>query len=124
MNRREAELPRYDAVPPGPAAATERDAPLAHLERALSLSREIEMLIERGEVRRAQQLDAERRALLVSIRPTLRPLTPAAAAMLAEIAERNDHAIGRLEHRRRSIGRELDLVAVGRRALRAYSRTP
>jgi hypothetical protein len=44
-------------------------------------------------------------------------------SMLREIAALNDRALGYLEHRRRAKGRDMDMLAVGRRALRAYSTT-
>ena len=42
---------------------------------------------------------------------------------LREIAMLNDRALGFLEHRRRAKGRDMDMLAVGRRAVRAYSST-
>jgi len=44
-------------------------------------------------------------------------------ALLQQIAEANARAIGLLEHQRRSKGRDLDMAAVGRRAVAAYSGT-
>ena len=121
MNRREAAPPSHGAAMEAPAPrAMDRRAAREGLERALDLSREIKALADGGDVRQALQLDAERRALLVSIRPMLEPMAPTEAALLRQIAELNDHSIGRLEHRLRATCRDLDLVSVGRRALRAY----
>jgi hypothetical protein len=41
--------------------------------------------------------------------------------VLRDIADLNDRAIGHLEHRKRAMGRNMDMLAVGRRAVRAYS---
>jgi len=43
--------------------------------------------------------------------------------MLREIAQLNDRALGLLEHRKRAMGRDMDMLAVGRRAVRAYATT-
>ncbi|HLW22955.1 MAG TPA: hypothetical protein VKT22_01195 [Steroidobacteraceae bacterium] len=125
MNRREAELPEarvpHALVPQAPVSqAMERRAAAAALERALLLSHEIAALAERGDAVKAASLDVERRALLVSSRPVLWPLAPHEAAMLRQIAELNDRSIGRLEHCLRATCRDLDMLSVGRRALRAY----
>jgi hypothetical protein len=42
---------------------------------------------------------------------------------LQEIALLNDQSIGYLEHHRRIKGRQLDVAAVGRRAVHAYAYT-
>jgi hypothetical protein len=44
-------------------------------------------------------------------------------ALLREISQLNDRAIGSMEHRLRSKGRAMDMAAVGRRAVAAYSNT-
>ena len=46
---------------------------------------------------------------------------PASRDLLQQIAELNDRTIGLVEHHRRGKGREMDMAAVGRRAVAAYS---
>ena len=99
-----------------------RSASTAALQRALEISRELAALADSGDVRLTQGLDAERRQLLKSARSASR-LDDADRQLLREIVELNDKAIGYLEHRRRLTARDLDMVAVGRRAVRAYSAT-
>jgi hypothetical protein len=98
-----------------------RQAAVAALERALEISRELAVVADAGEVRRAASLDAERLQLLKSVRDALLPMDETSRALLREIAELNDRSIGRLEHRFRAKCRDMDMLAVGRRALRAYS---
>jgi hypothetical protein len=98
-----------------------RQAAVAALERALEISRELAAVADRGEVRQAASLDAERLQLLKSVRDALLPMDERSRAVLREIAELNDRSIGRLEHRFRAKCRDMDMLAVGRRALRAYS---
>jgi len=98
-----------------------RQAAVAALERALEISRELAAVADRGEVRQAASLDAERLQLLQSVRDALLPMDERSRAVLREIAELNDRSIGRLEHRFRAKCRDMDMLAVGRRALRAYS---
>jgi len=93
----------------------------ASLARALELSRELLAVAEQGDVRSVTKLDDERRRLLDSIRAT--PRSPADQSTLREITALNDEALGFLEHRRRGTERQMDTVAVGRRALIAYSST-
>ena len=68
-------------------------------------------------------LDAERLQLLKFARAAVHPMDEKDGAVLREIAALNDRALGFLEHRRRAKGRDMDMVAVGKRALRAYSST-
>jgi hypothetical protein len=93
------------------------------LLRALEISRELAALADDGDVQAAASLDAERLQLLQSARPALLPLHENERMVVREIAELNDRAIGHLEHRMRAKGRDMDMLAVGRRALRAYSNT-
>jgi hypothetical protein len=95
----------------------------AALERALEISRELAADADRGEVGSTASLDAERRQLLQFVRGALQPLDASAREVLREIAQLNARAIGHLEHRKRSLARDMDMVAVGRRAVRAYSST-
>jgi hypothetical protein len=98
-----------------------RQAAVAALERALQISRELAAEADAGEVRRAASLDAERLQLLKLVRDALVPLDERSRAVLREIAELNDRSIGCMEHRFRAKCRDLDMLAIGRRALRAYS---
>jgi hypothetical protein len=98
-----------------------RQTAVAALERALEISRELAAVADGGEVRQAASLDAERLQLLKSVRDALLPMDERSQAVLREIAELNDRSIGRLEHRFRAKCRDMDMLAVGRRALRAYS---
>jgi hypothetical protein len=97
--------------------------PTEALQRALEISREVARLAESGDVARAVALDAERLELLRSARAGLHPLSDDARSMVSEIATLNNRAVGFLEHRLRGKGRELDMVAVGRRARLAYAAT-
>jgi hypothetical protein len=94
---------------------------LAALQRALDLSREIAAAADSGDVVQIVRLDAERLALLKSARRALHPLTPADRSMLRTIADLNARSIGRMEHRFRAKCRDMDMLAAGRRAVRAYA---
>jgi hypothetical protein len=100
-----------------------RTEAVAALQRALEISRELAAVADGGELRLAVSLDAERLQLLKSIRAALQPLDEKDRSLLREIAALNDQSLGLLEHRRRAKGRDMDMLAVGRRALRAYSST-
>jgi hypothetical protein len=95
----------------------------AALQRALEISHELAALAEGGDLRLTMSLDAERLQLLKSARAAMHPLDEKSRSVLQEIAVLNDRALGFLEHRRRAKGRDMDMLAVGRRALRAYSST-
>jgi hypothetical protein len=100
-----------------------RHAATAALRRALELSRELAAIADSGEVQLTQRLDAERLQLLKSAKSVLQPLGEEDRTLLREIAALNDRAIGFLEHRRRCKARDLDMLSVGRRAVRAYAAT-
>lgn len=102
---------------------TDRREPANHLERVLGLSRELASAADRGEGDRVVELDAERRQLLKSLRASGYVPDAVGRRMLEEIALLNDRAIGHLEHHRRIKARELDVIAVGRRAVSAYGST-
>jgi hypothetical protein len=89
--------------------------------RALALSEEILSAAESGKLESLEPLDLERMELLKSFRKATRQVAAADQALLQQIAQLNDRAIGLLEHQRRSKGRDLDMAAVGRRAVAAYS---
>ena len=95
--------------------------PNAGLRLAWRLSRELAQIADHGEVDRIPVLDAERRALLESLRLARVPLDEEARRLWQEIAALNDRAIGVLEHRRRALEREVDVAVAGARALRAYA---
>ena len=89
--------------------------------RALALSEEILSAAESGALESLESLDRQRLELLKSFRKATRRVAAADQALLQQIAQLNDRAIGLLEHQRRSKGRDLDMAAVGRRAVAAYS---
>ncbi len=95
----------------------------AALRRALEISRELAAIADGGDLPLTVSLDAERLQLLKSARAALQPMDENNRAVLREIAALNDRALGLLEHRRRAKGRDMDMLAVGRRAVRAYSNT-
>lgn len=93
------------------------------LRRAAEISRELAAVADSGDVDAVQRLDAERLLLLKSARGLAAPLESGDRQLLREIAELNDRAIGFMEHRRRLKVRDLEMVSVGKRAVRAYSAT-
>ena len=95
----------------------------AALQRALEISRELADVADGGDLSLTVSLDAERLQLLKSFRAALQPLDEKDRSVLREIAALNDRSLGLLEHRRRAKGRDMDMLAVGRRAVRAYSST-
>jgi hypothetical protein len=93
------------------------------LQRALEISHELVAVADGGDLELTVSLDAERLQLLKSARAALQPMGEKDRTLLREIAALNDRALGHLEHRRRAKGRDMDMLAVGRRAVRAYSNT-
>ncbi len=91
------------------------------LARALALSHDMLGAAERGDLQSLASLDLTRMELLKSFRSGTKQVSAGDQALLAQINEINDRAIGLLEHQRRSKGRDLDMAAVGRRAVAAYS---
>jgi hypothetical protein len=104
-------------------AASETFLPTEALQRAVTISRELLTHADNGDVALTQRLDAERLQLLKSVKTSGRRLGAGDWQLLEEIAALNDRALGFLEHRRRRKARDLDMVAAGKRALRAYSAT-
>ena len=100
-----------------------RQQAVTALQRALEISRELAAVADGGDLRLTLSLDAERLQLLKSARAALQTMDDKDRSVLREIAALNDRALGFLEHRRRAKGRDMDMVAVGKRALRAYSST-
>jgi hypothetical protein len=93
----------------------------ALLLRALTLSQDIFAAADKADFSSVARLDAERLQLLQSFRLQARRIAPADQALLQQISHLNDRTLGLLEHHRRSKGREMDMAAVGRRAVAAYS---
>jgi predicted MarR family transcription regulator len=91
------------------------------LARALALSHDMLGAAEKGDLRSLTSLDRERMELLKSFRNGAKLVSAADQALLQQINEINDRAIGLVEHQRRSKGRDLDMAAVGRRAVAAYA---
>jgi hypothetical protein len=98
-----------------------RQQAMAVLQRALELSEQMAAVADGGDVSLAVSLDAERLQLLKSARAALQPMDEQSRSVLSEIAVLNDRALGLLEHRRRAKGRDMDMAAVGRRAVAAYA---
>jgi hypothetical protein len=91
------------------------------LARALAVSHDMLSAAEKGDLQSLASFDLERMELLKSFRSGTKQVSAADQALLRQINEINDRAIGLLEHQRRSKGRDLDMAAVGRRAVAAYS---
>ena len=109
---------------------TRREAPAANngagreaLQRAVALSHQLLAAADEAKLAEVAILDAERLRLLQSVRLEREHLSDVDRRMLREVAELNDRAIGLVEHQRRIKEREMDLAAVGRRAVSAYSTT-
>jgi hypothetical protein len=98
------------------------DAPQL-LDRALTLSQELLVAADQGDLQTLERLDAERLRLLESLRLERDQLSGGDWAVIRQISELNDRAIGFVEHHRRIKERALDTAAVGRRAVAAYSTT-
>ena len=91
------------------------------LARALAISHEMLDVAEKGDMQSVARLDRERMDLLEFFRNGASRPTPSDRALLLQIGQLNERAIGLVEHLRRSKGRDLDMAAVGRRAVAAYS---
>jgi hypothetical protein len=92
----------------------------AELRRAFELSERILAVAEGNDLRSLAALDAERMQLLKSFKLGHRFVAASDRALLGQIMLLNDRAVGMLEHRKRGKGREMDIAAVGRRAVAAY----
>lgn len=93
---------------------------LAALQRALRLSEELLKASEAGDVAKVSGLDAERLRLLQSARNASPSFGEQELSVLRTIADLNARSLGRMEHRFRAKCRDLDMLAAGRRAVRAY----
>jgi hypothetical protein len=91
------------------------------LARALAISHEMLEAADKGNLQVLASLDLERMDLLKFFRNSTTQPTASDRTLLAQIAQLNDRTIGLVEHQRRSKGRDLDMAAVGRRAVAAYS---
>jgi hypothetical protein len=97
--------------------------PRQALELAVELSQQLLAAADQSDLQALARLDAERLRLLQSVRLERSNLSDGDRLALRQVAELNDRAIGLVEHRRRSTERALDMAAVGRRAVTAYSTT-
>ena len=93
------------------------------LDRALAVSRELLAAAAGADMRAIERLDADRLRLLQSLRTQRDSFGAGDWMVLKEISELNDRALGLIEHHRRTLERSLDMAAVGRRAVAAYSDT-
>jgi hypothetical protein len=91
------------------------------LLRALTVSGQMFDAAEKREFSNVALLDAERLQLLKLFKAEAKHVDAGSQALLQQISQLNDRTIGLLEHQRRSKGREMDMAAVGRRAVAAYS---
>jgi len=95
---------------------------IAEFGELLRLTEALRTQLERGEWGRAAELELDRRRIVervFEVAPAAAEL-PLLTATLREVVRINDELIGLAEHRRRAVARELDLLAVGREASRAY----
>jgi hypothetical protein len=95
----------------------------AALELALVLSQQLLAAAERSDLQELARLDAQRLGLLQSLEPARDSLSADDRLLLAQVSDLNDRAIGLMEHNRRGKERDLDMAAVGRRAVAAYCAT-
>jgi hypothetical protein len=99
-----------------------REQAVELLNKALGLSEQIAALADAGDAEQIVRLDAERLQLLKLARTALRSLDEQSRSIVGQITALNDRTLGLMEHRRRAKGREMDIAAVGRRAVAAYGR--
>ncbi len=93
------------------------------LEQAVDLSHRLLAAADESNMEQVAILDAERLRLLQSAGLDRDSLSEEDRQMLRQVSELNDRAIGLVEHQRRIKERAMDLAAVGRRAVSAYSTT-
>jgi hypothetical protein len=93
------------------------------LHRALAVSQQLAAAADAGDADAAVKLDAERILLLKEARRALQPVDAEDRELVRQIALLNERAIGFLQHALRRTVRDLDMLSVGRRAVRAYSAT-
>ncbi len=96
--------------------------PAGPLEQALALTLELRGCVEAGDFAGAAELESARRALLeefFATRPAAVEL-PRSVELLREIVAANDALVGLADHLQRALAREVETIATGRRAVRAY----
>jgi hypothetical protein len=91
------------------------------LATALALSQEMLGAAEAADFKAVEALDAKRLDLLKAFRREVARIEVADRALLEQVGQLNDRTIGLVEHHRRRKGREMDMAAVGRRAVAAYA---
>jgi hypothetical protein len=93
----------------------------ATLAKALALSEAMLAAADAADFKAVQELGAQRLDLLKSFRREVARVEAADRTLLEQVGQLNDRAIGLVEHHRRRKGREMDMAAVGRRAVAAYA---
>ena len=104
-----------------PAAAIRADR-AADFARLVEVTRTLKRDFEAAHWNEVAELEVERRAIMERVfdeTPTAAEL-PVLTSALREVVKLNDELIGLAEHRRRTLGRELDLTLRGQRAGNAY----
>jgi hypothetical protein len=96
-------------------------SPNPALLRALAVSSQMFEAAEKSDFKNVALLDAERMQLLKLFKTETPHVDAGSWVLLRQITQLNDRTIGLLEHQRRGKGREMDMAAVGRRAIVAYS---
>jgi hypothetical protein len=96
-------------------------APNPILLRALAVSSDMFDAAGTGDFAAVASLDADRLQLLKLFKAEAKHIDAGSQALLQQISLLNDRTIGLMEHQRRTKGREMDMAAVGRRALAAYA---
>lgn len=94
------------------------------LDRILDLTAAIEASVDGGDWIAAAALDSERRGLLADLLATqpAGTLEPAARAVLADLARRNQATVERVERERHAVGLTLRQLRDSPAAVRAYTR--
>jgi len=96
----------------------------ADFARLVEVTRDLKREFESAQWNGVAELEAERRAIMERVfdeTPTAAEL-PALTAALREVVRLNDELIGLAEHRRRALGRELDMTVRGLRVGEVYRR--
>ncbi|GEM_PF-3719254 len=96
----------------------------ADFARLVEITRTLKREFESAQWSGFADLESERRAIMERVfdeAPTAAEL-PQLTAALREVVRLNDELIGLAEHRRRALGRELDLTMRGQRVGAAYLR--
>jgi translation initiation factor 2B subunit (eIF-2B alpha/beta/delta family) len=94
----------------------------ADFARLIEVTQRLKRDFEASQWHGVAELESERRAIMERVfdeAPSAAEL-PTLTATLKEVVRLNNELIGLAEHRRRALGRELDLAMRGHRAGRAY----